>query len=104
MSFNGLKRMRNINPENAFAYFASLNSDRRLGFRVYDDMLEEKYTYRLFKGTRNLNNLHWITSQDRLLFHTGNYLLMLDTPSKLNISVIIMESSMSLSYYLVGLE
>lgn len=46
MSFNGLKRMLNINPANAFAYFASVNSDRRLGFRVYDDMLEEKYTYR----------------------------------------------------------
>ena len=38
--------MLNINPANAFAYFASVNSDRRLGFRVYDDMLEEKYTYR----------------------------------------------------------
>ena len=46
MSFNGLKRMLNINPANAFAYFASVNSDRGLGFRVYDDMLEEKYTYR----------------------------------------------------------
>ena len=38
--------MLNINPANAFAYFASFNSDRRLSFRVYDDMLEEKYTYR----------------------------------------------------------
>ena len=46
MSFNGLKRMLNINPANAFAYFASVNSDRGLGFQVYDDMLEEKYTYR----------------------------------------------------------
>ena len=38
--------MLNINPASAFAYFASVNSDRRLGFRVYDDMLEEKYTNR----------------------------------------------------------
>lgn len=38
--------MLNINPSSAFAYFTNINSDRRLGFRVYDDMLDEKYTYR----------------------------------------------------------
>ena len=38
--------MLNINPASALAYFTNVNSDRRLGFRVYDDMLEEKYTYR----------------------------------------------------------
>ncbi|XP_020618959.1 protein phosphatase 1H-like [Orbicella faveolata] len=46
MSFNGLRRMLNINTANALAYFTNVNSDRRLGFRVYDDMLDEKYTYR----------------------------------------------------------
>ena len=44
MTFNGLKRVLNISPANAFAYLT--NTDRRIGFRVYDDMLEEKYTYR----------------------------------------------------------
>ena len=38
--------MLHINPANAFAYFTSVNSDRRIGFRVYDDMLEEKSMYR----------------------------------------------------------
>ena len=113
--------MLNINPANAFAYYASVNSDRRLGFRVYDDMLEEKYTYRRPEFLQ-LNeeseqaasdhesrvrlisigeSLHQITSQDRLLFHTGNYLLTLDTPSKLNISIV--ESSISVSCHLAGL-
>lgn len=46
MSLTGIKRMLNINPSSAFAYFTNINSDRRLGFRVYDDMLDEKYTYR----------------------------------------------------------
>lgn len=46
MNFNGLKRMLNIGSTNAIAYFANVNSDRRLGLRVYDDMLEVKYNYR----------------------------------------------------------
>ena len=66
--------MLNINPANAFAYFASVNSDRRLGFRVYDDMLEEKYTYRRpeflqLNEESEQAQPHRITSQDRLLFH-----------------------------------
>ena len=99
MSFNGLKRVLNIDPANAFAYFASLYSDRRLGFRVYDDMLEETYRVKLLSEQAASDH-----ESRRLLFHTWNYLLMLDTPSKLNISIIIMESSMSLSCYLAGLE
>lgn len=46
MSLNGFQRMLNINPARALAYFTNVNSDRRLGFRVYDDMLEQKYEYR----------------------------------------------------------
>lgn len=46
MSLNGIKRMLNINPASALAYFTNVNADRRLGFRVYGDMLEEKYEYR----------------------------------------------------------
>jgi len=46
MSFNGIKRMLNINPANALAYFTNMSPDRRLSFQVYDDMLEEKYSYR----------------------------------------------------------
>nr|XP_058969527.1 protein phosphatase 1J-like [Pocillopora verrucosa] len=46
MSLHGIKRMLNINPASALAYFTNVNSDRRLGFRAYDDMLEEKYKYR----------------------------------------------------------
>lgn len=46
MNLNGFKRMLNIGSTNAIAYFTNVNSDRRLGFRVYDDMLEVKYDYR----------------------------------------------------------
>ena len=46
MSFNGLKRMLTLNTANAIAYLTSPNSDRRIGFRVYNDMLEEKFRYR----------------------------------------------------------
>ena len=46
MNFNGFKRMLSVSPSNAIAYFTNVNSDRRLGFRVYGEMLEVKYDYR----------------------------------------------------------
>lgn len=46
MPLDGLRRVITLNTASALAYFAASNSDRRLGFRIYDDMLEEKFRYR----------------------------------------------------------
>jgi hypothetical protein len=46
MSFSGLRRILNISPTSALAYIVGQTPDRRISYRSYNTMVEEKYTYR----------------------------------------------------------